>query len=161
MGLLRRITVIGIPLALALTLAACGSSPHKGHAGTKSGSGKSTTTTTVSATTTTIAPAVHNSLNTAITAYQTSQGLQASQYTITHIEVSAVDSSWALFSVIPTANEVNFQGGYGFVHEVNGNWSVVGFGSSNVGCPPGAKGNKVLPANILNGFHLGCSSTPS
>jgi hypothetical protein len=155
MGRLRRVAKIGVPVVLALTLAACGSS---GKPGSKS-SGKSTTTTKpVPVTTTTIPSTVKNTLTAAIAAYETAQGVTASEYTIGHLQTSGVDSSWALFSLIPTAGEVNFQNGYGFAHLTSGNWSVVGFGSSGVGCPPGAAGNQVVPAKVLAGFNLACST---
>jgi len=155
MGRLRRVAKIGVPVVLALTLAACGSS---GKPGSKSSGKSNATTKPVPVTTTTIPSTVKNTLTAAIAAYETAQGVTASEYTIGHLQTSGVDSSWALFSLIPTAGEVNFQNGYGFAHLTSGNWSVVGFGSSGVGCPPGAAGNQVVPAKVLAGFNLACST---
>jgi hypothetical protein len=154
MGPLRRMATIGVPLALAASLAACGSS---GKPGAKS-KGKSTTTTTVPVTTTTLAPQVKNTLTQAVTSYETAQGVMQSEYTVGRLATSGVDPTWALFSLLPTAGETNFQSGYGFAHMTSGSWTVVGFGSSMVGCPPGAKGNQVVPAKVLAGFNLACST---
>lgn len=154
MGQLRRMARIGVPLLLALTLAACSSGAKPGKSGAKS-----TTTSTASPTTTTITAAVKNTLSSAVTAYESAVGVQPSQYSIGRLEVSGVDPSWALFSVLSTSTSDTFHGGYGIAHMSGGNWSVVGFGSSNVGCPPGASGNHLVPAKVLDGFSLSCSTT--
>jgi hypothetical protein len=153
MGQLRRMAKVGAPLVLAVTLAACGSG-----SGAKSGAKAKTTTTTVPPTTTTIAPAVKNTLTAAVTAYESGKGVKASEYTINRLATSGVDPTWALFTLLPASGEVNFEAGYGFAHMTSGNWSVVDFGSSGVGCPPGATGNKVVPAKVLAGFFLSCST---
>ena len=63
---------------------------------------------------------------------------------------------------VTSTDQGTFQGGYGFLHLANGTWSVVGFGSAQVGCPPGAPGNMVVPAAVLGGFGLGtCPATTS
>ena len=152
---LQRLATIAVPLALAVSLAACGSAAKPG---SKAGSKAKSTTTTVPVTTTTLAPQVKNTLTQSVTSYETAQGVTQSEYTIGRLATSAVDSTWALFSLLPTAGEVNFQSGYGFAHMTGGNWAVVGFGSSMVGCPPGAKGNEVVPAKVLAGFNLSCST---
>jgi hypothetical protein len=36
---------------------------------------------------------------------------------------------------------------------------VVGFGSAEVGCPPGAPGNAVVPAAVLAAFGLPCPTS--
>jgi hypothetical protein len=48
------------------------------------------------------------------------------------------------------------QGGYGFVHSSAGAWSVVGFGSAEVGCPPGTAQTPVVPTPVQTGFGLTC-----
>jgi hypothetical protein len=76
---------------------------------------------------------------------------------ITGSTVSSVDPSYVLFHIGPAAGYENtVQGGYGFVHGAGSSWTVIGFGSSEVGCPPGAAGNQVVPANVLTGFGLSC-----
>ena len=140
---------IGGLLAVAVSLAACGSS-------TKPRS--KATTTTVPLTTTTLPPEVKNTPTQAVTSYETAQGVTQSEYTIGHLATSAVDPTWALFSLLNTPGEINFQPGYGFAHRTGGSWTVVGFGSSMVGCPPGASGNQVVPARVLAGFSLTCST---
>jgi hypothetical protein len=159
MGQLLRMAKVGVPLALAVSLAACGSGPKSGaksHSGSKSHA--KATTTTVPPTTTTIAKAVASTLSAAVTAYESGQGVKASEYTIDRLETSGVDPTWALFTLLPASSEVNFQSGYGFAHMTSENWSVVAFGSSGVGCPPGATGNKAVPAKVLAGFFLTCST---
>jgi hypothetical protein len=158
---LPRTAKLGVPLLLALALAACGSGKPGAKSSTGSTSKSKATTTTLPPTTTTIPPAVKNTLTSAVTAYESAQGVTPSQYSISRLETSGVDSSWALFAILESGNQVNFQGGYGFAHMTGGNWSVVAFGSSMVGCPPGAKGNKVVPANVLAGFSLSCSTPGS
>jgi hypothetical protein len=159
MGQLRRMAKVGVPLVLAISLAACGSGPKSGaKSGSKSGAKAKTTTTTVPPTTTTIAPATATTLTAAVNAYESGQGVKTSEYTINRLMTSGVDPTWALFTLLPASGETDFQGGYGFAHMTSGNWSVVGFGSSGVGCPPGATGNKVVPANVLAGFHLTCAT---
>jgi len=165
MGQLRRMATVGVLLVLALTLAACSSGPKPGKAGSGSGSGsksgaKSTTTSTASPTTTTIAAAVKNTLSSAVTAYESTVGVKTDQYKIGRLEVSGVDPSWALFSVLSTSTADTFQGGYGFAHMTGGNWSVVGFGTADVGCPP-ASGNHLVPAKVLAGFFLSCPTAHS
>ncbi len=155
MGQLRRMATVGVPLALAASLAACG-------AATKPGSKSSAkSTTTVPVTTTTLAPQVKSTLTQAVTSYETAQGVKQSEYTISRLEASSVDPTWALFALLPTTGEVDFQSGYGFAHMTGGSWTVVSFGSSMVGCPPGASGNEVVPAKVLAGFFLSCSTPGS
>jgi len=163
MGRMSRLAAVGVLLVVAFTLAACSSSPKHG-SGSKSGSKSGSTTSSTAAkspTTTTIAPAVKNTLTSAVTDYESAHGLNASQYTVGRLEVSGVDSSWALFTILPAGGQATLQGGYGFAHLNGATWSVVGFGSAEVGCPPGASGNKLVPAPVLAGFHLSCATTPS
>jgi hypothetical protein len=76
---------------------------------------------------------------------------------ITGSSVSSVDPSYVLFHIGPAPGyESTVQGGYGFAHQVGASWTVIGFGSSEVGCPPGAAGNQVVPTNVLTGFGLSC-----
>ena len=118
-----------------------------------------TTTTSAPATTTTAASAV-SAVTAAVNAYQASQGILPAQYTLTSVAISTVDPTWARWSVGPSSNDqATFQGGYGFAHQSGGTWTVVGFGSAEVGCPPGAAGNAVVPAPVLSGFNLTCPPT--
>ncbi|HEY5246783.1 MAG TPA: hypothetical protein VIJ60_14030, partial [Acidimicrobiales bacterium] len=126
----------------------------------------STTTTTTAATTTTAPPAAttttsqQSALTAAVTAFQTSEGVPQSKYLVTKVQVSTVQSTWAIFSVGPsTTSKATFQGGYGFLHRSGGTWSVASFGSAEVGCPPGAAGNTVVPTAVLAGFGQSCPTT--
>ncbi|MGH9093426.1 MAG: hypothetical protein ACRDZR_18895 [Acidimicrobiales bacterium] len=90
----------------------------------------------------------------AVAAFQASQGVGASTYEITGTAVSGVDPTWARFSVGPTpASQDTFQGGYGFLHQAGGTWTVVGFGSAEVGCSPQSGG---VPPAVLAGFGDSC-----
>jgi len=120
----------------------------------------STTTTAAPTATTTASPV--GAVTTVVNAYQLGQGIQPAQYTITSVAISTVDPTWAKFSVGPTsADQASFQGGCGFAHQRGESWAVVGFGSAEVGCPPGAPGNEVVPAAVLAGFNLPCPTTAS
>ncbi len=116
-----------------------------------------TSTTAPPATTTTTTP--QSALTAAVVAFQTSQGVPQSSYQISKLTVSTVQPTWAIFSVGPTtATKATFQGGYGFLHLVNGTWSVVAFGSAEVGCPGGSPSTQV-PTAVLSGFGQSCPTT--
>jgi hypothetical protein len=122
------------------------------------------TTTTAPHATTTTAATQQSALTAAVTAFQTAEGVPQSKYLVTKLQVSTVQPTWAIFSVGPsTTSKATFQGGYGFLHLSGGKWSVVSFGSSQVGCPPGAAGNTVVPTAVLDGFGLSgsCATTSS
>ena len=78
-------------------------------------------------------------------------------WTITGMQVSRVDPTYVLFRVSPAqGHEADVQGGYGFAHNGNGKWTVTGYGTSEVGCPPGAPDNTPVPAPVIVGFSLTC-----
>jgi Putative peptidoglycan binding domain len=121
-----------------------------------------TTTTAASSVTTTTASAsgVPTAALTAITAYETAHGPAAGTWEITSTQRSTVDPSYVLFKVGPAPGHENtVQGGYGFVHLSGGTWSVTGFGSSEVGCPPNNADNQAVPTSVLSGFGLSCPTT--
>jgi hypothetical protein len=71
-----------------------------------------------------------------------------------------VDPSYVLFKVGPAPGHENtVQGGYGFVYLSGGTWSVTGFGTSEVGCPPNNSENQAVPTAVLSGFGLSCPRT--
>lgn len=144
---MRRLGLIVAGLAGAVALSACSSAP----------SSSGTTTTTARAATTTTGASTIDLLGHAVRAYESSMGVKPSQFMLTSLGVSGVDPAWAQFSIGPAASDVDtFQGGYGYLYRSGGVWSVVGFGSAQVGCPPAAPGNKVLPADVLAGFDKSC-----
>jgi len=117
-----------------------------------------TTTTTSSSTSTTTgngsAPA---GALAAVNAYETTNGPAAGTWKITSAQVSTVDPTYVLFRIGPAPGYENqVQGGYGFVHDQAGTWTVGGFGSADVGCPPGAAEAPVVPTAVLSGFGLSC-----
>ena len=118
----------------------------------------STTTTTVSGeTTTTTASAAPAAAIAAINAYETTNGPPAGTWQIASTQVSSVDPSYILFRIGPTpGNQDSVQGGYGFVHNQSGAWTVIGFGSAQVGCPPAGPQTPVVPTAVLTGFGLVC-----
>ena len=116
-----------------------------------------TTTTTAATTTTSAAGSAPAAAIAAINAYQTTNGPPAGTWQITSAQVSTVDPSYVLFRIGPAPGYQNqVQGGYGFVHQVGGTWAVGGFGSADVGCPPGAPEAPVVPTAVLSGFGLSC-----
>jgi hypothetical protein len=132
------------------------------NAGKKVCVASTTTTTAASSVTTTTASAtgVPTAALTAITAYETAHGPAAGTWVITSTQRSTIDPSYVLFKVGPAPGHENtVQGGYGFVHLSGGTWSVTGFGSSEVGCPPNNAENQAVPAAVLSGFGLSCPTT--
>lgn len=114
-----------------------------------------TTSTTQPAATTTTTTA-SSALNVAVVAYQTSQGVQPSQYQVKAESISTVDPTWGYFSVGPSSpTEDDYQGGFGYLQQSGGTWSVVDFGSSGVG-RPGTRGVNV-PVAVITGFGQACS----
>ena len=96
----------------------------------------------------------------AINSYQTANGPTAGTWQISSTAVSTVDPSYVLFRIGPApGHETTVQGGYGFVHDRGGAWTVIGFGSSEVGCPPGNSQNVLVPSAVLAGFGASCPPT--
>jgi peptidoglycan hydrolase-like protein with peptidoglycan-binding domain len=120
-----------------------------------------TTSTTVAASTTT-APSgtgVPAAATAAITAYETAHGPTAGTWAITSSALSSVNPNYVLFRIGPASNtDVDVQPGYGIVYSSGGTWTVIGFGSAEVGCP-GTSQTPVVPAPVLSGFGLTCPTT--
>lgn len=132
------------------------------NAGQKVCVASTTTTTAASSVTTTTASTsgVPTAALTAITAYETAHGPGPGAWEITSTQRSSVDPTYVLFKVGPAPGHENtVQGGYGFVHLSGGTWSVIGFGSSEVGCPPNDAENQAVPTAVLSGFGLSCPTT--
>ncbi len=127
-------------------------------AGTKVCSTATTTTSTsATSTTTSSGSAVPSGATTAINAYQTAHGPPAGTWMITSSQVSSVDPTYVLFHIGPApGHQTTVQGGYGFVHSSGGTWTVIGFGTAEVGCPPGSAQAPVVPAAVLTGFGVSC-----
>jgi hypothetical protein len=121
------------------------------------------TTTPSTSSTSTTTPAgsgVPTAAIAAITSYENANGPPAGTWVMSSSQVSAVDPTYVLFHIGPApGHETTVQGGYGFAHSSGGTWSVIGFGSAQVGCPPGGPQSPVVPAAVLSGFGLTCPST--
>ncbi len=135
-------------------------------AGCSSGASSPTSTPTTSASRTTPSPTTTSggsalaAATAAVVAYETANGPATSTWQITSTQVSSVDPSYVLFRIGPApGHENDVQGGYGFVHNEAGAWTVIGFGSSEVGCPPGTAQTPVVPTPVLTGFGLTCPTT--
>ncbi len=116
-----------------------------------------TTTTGTTSTSTTSGGSALAAATAVIVAYEAANGPAASTWQITSTQVSSVDPTYVLFRIGPApGHENSVQGGYGFVHNQAGTWTVIGFGSSEVGCPPGAAQTPVVPTAVLTGFGLTC-----
>lgn len=93
----------------------------------------------------------------AITRYETKHGPKLGTWVITSVQASSSDPSFVMYRISPASSkDTNVHGGYGFAHEVGTTWSVVSFGSSLVGCPPGVPGNATIPPTVLSTFDLTC-----
>ena len=165
--------VFGAVLATGLVLAAWSSgSPSATDPTTTTSSPVTTSTTSPRVTTTTVlkpAPTPRSTTTTttaaadpvtaAITAFQAAQG-PARGWVISSTQASAVDPSYILFKLRPAPGyETSYQGGYGFVqHQASGTWSVIGFGTFGVGCPSDGSTAPAVPAQVLSGFGVSCSS---
>ncbi len=119
-----------------------------------------TTTPSTSSTSTTIpaGSAVPTAAIAAITSYENANGPPAGTWVMSSAQVSSVDPTYVLFHIGPAPGQA-VQGGYGFAHSSGGTWSVIGFGSAEVGCPPGGPQDPVVPAAVLSGFGLTCPPT--
>jgi hypothetical protein len=94
-----------------------------------------------------------------INKYEAKNGPKLGTWLLSSVQASSQDPSFVMFRIGPaTAADTNVQPGYGFAHKVDGKWTVVSFGSSNVGCPPGAVGNATIPPTVLASFDLACPS---
>jgi len=132
------------------------------NAGAKVCSTIPSTTTTAASTSTTAASgsSTPSAAIAAINSYQTANGPTAGTWQISSTAVSTVDPSYVLFRIGPApGHETTVQGGYGFVHDRGGAWTVIGFGSSEVGCPPGNSQNVLVPSAVLAGFGASCPPT--
>jgi peptidoglycan hydrolase-like protein with peptidoglycan-binding domain len=130
-------------------------------AGTKICTTATTTTTTTGGTTTTTASgtSVPAAATAAINAYEATNGPKAGTWVITSSALSKVDPTYVLFRIGPASStQVDVQPGYGIVHLSGGTWTVIGFGSAEVGCP-GTGSSPVVPAAVLTGFGLTCPTT--
>jgi peptidoglycan hydrolase-like protein with peptidoglycan-binding domain len=116
-----------------------------------------TTTSTTTTSTTTGGSGVPSAAIAAITSYENTNGPPAGTWVISSSQASTVDPTYVLFHIGPTpGNENTVQAGYGFAHSAGGTWSVIGFGSAEVGCPPASAQNLVVPAAVLSGLGLSC-----
>ncbi len=122
----------------------------------------SATTTSVPATTTTAAAfaGVPASAVAAITAFETAHGPGVGTWQISSAKLSSADPSYVYFQIGPApGHQSTVQGGYGFVHTQGGTWNVVGFGTSEVGCPPNNSQNGLVPTAVLTEFGVSCPSS--
>jgi len=129
-------------------------------AGKKLCSSTSTSTsTTGGSTTTTSGSGVNSAAIAAINAYELHSGPPAGSWQVTSAEQSTVDPTYILFKIGPAPGHENeVQGGYGFAKGAGAAWSVIGFGTADVGCPPGSAQAPVVPTAVLAGFGLTCPS---
>lgn len=126
-------------------------------AGTRVCTTPSTTTTTSASPTTTSASGQAAALVATINAWMAANGPTAGTWALTSTALSTVDPTYALFRIGPAPGyENSVQGGYGFAHLSGGTWSVIGFGSAGVGCPPGTATYPAVPAAVLAGFGVTC-----
>jgi Flp pilus assembly protein TadD len=153
-GIRSRLLGAGLIALLAVAGSACSSS-SKSTATTLPGP-RETPTSTISATPQKGTPAPAAALA-AINRYELKSGPALGTWLLTAVQASLADPTYVMFRISPaSAKDTNVQGGYGFAHLKGGTWTVVGFGSDSVGCPPGAAGNAVVPALVISGFGFSC-----
>jgi hypothetical protein len=117
---------------------------------------RETPTSTLSATPQKGTPAPAPALA-AVNKYELAHGPKLGTWLITSVQASIADPTYVMFRINPSSPAVkNVQSGYGFVHRQGNTWTVVGFGSDSVGCPPGAAGNAVVPKPVISGFGFSC-----
>lgn len=117
--------------------------------------GCSSSSTSSSTTKTTLDPDVAQVLALA-RGVATKSGLTTHDVKVT-ATVSPANDSWMRFTVTPTANaSSSFQGGYGYAHQAQ-NWSVVSFGTAQVGCPVNGQ-PPTVPLSVITSFGLTCPS---
>jgi peptidoglycan hydrolase-like protein with peptidoglycan-binding domain len=120
----------------------------------------STTAATAETTTTTARGTVPPAATAAITAYEAANGPTPGTWVIAGSHQSSLNPSYVFFRIGPAPGHQNsVQGGYGFVLDTGGSWNVIGFGSSEVGCPPGGPKDPVIPGDVLAEFGVSCPST--
>jgi hypothetical protein len=133
---------------LTLVLSSCSSSSSPSSSSATTGSARTTTTT---------ASGVPAAAIAEINSYETTFGPSVGTWQITSTKVSSVDPSYILFRIGPASgHQDTVQGGYGFVQNRSGKWTVIGFGSAQVGCSPGSAQTPVVPTAVLTGFGLAC-----
>jgi hypothetical protein len=94
----------------------------------------------------------------AIRKHLTTNGPPLGTWVITSALVSTVDPTYVMFRISPgEGHEAEVEGGYGFAHNQGGNWTVTGFGTDAVGCPPGSAQNQPVPAKVLVAFSITCA----
>ena len=95
----------------------------------------------------------------AIDAFEGKYGPASGTWKIAQVQRSTVDPDYVMFKIAPTTgSRSTVQNGYGFVHGQDAAWTVIGFGTFDVGCPPGGPTTPVVPTAVLNGFGVSCSS---
>ena len=129
--------LIGALVVVALVCAACGLGPSSVSRGGSGSNGSDAAARSV------------------IDHFESVNGPPVGSWKVTALETSSVDPTYVLFRIGPTPGH-QIQGGYGFAHESSGSWTVIGFGSAEVGCPPGASDNAVVPKAVLTGFSFTC-----
>ena len=121
-----------------------------------------TTTSSASVTTTTVPTfaGVPPAAVTTISSYEGAHGPSAGTWQISSAKLSTADPSYVYFQIGPApGHESTVQGGYGFAHAQGGVWTVIGFGTSEVGCPPNNSQNAIVPTAVLSEFGLTCPAT--
>jgi len=104
-------------------------------------------------------PSPANAVVAAINTFETKYGPAVGTWKITLVQKSTVDPDYVMFKIGPApGNEATVQGGYGFVHRVDASWTVIGFGTLDVGCAPAGPTTPVVPTAVLDGFGVPCSS---
>lgn len=100
---------------------------------------------------------VPNGATGAINRYETENGPRVGKWVIGSSQVSKVNPMYVFFRIEPAKGfEGSVQGGYGFALDSGASWSVIGFGSADVGCQMSGSLTPVVPSAVLAEFGFGC-----
>ncbi len=99
----------------------------------------------------------------AINAWETQNGPPVGTWVVSSANVSSGNPTWVMFKIgAAPAYEAKVQGGYGFAQQLGATWSVVGFGSADVGCAIPGSTTPVVPTPVLSSFGIVCPTvTPA
>ena len=153
---LLRPRLLGAALIVMLAVGGSACSSSSKNTGTTLPGFQETPTSTISAPPQKGTPAPGAALA-AINTYELKHGPALGTWLLTAVQASIANPSYVMFRISPASTkDTNVQGGYGFAHRQGTKWTVVGFGSDKVGCPPGAPGNAAVPALVISGFGFSC-----
>lgn len=150
----RPVALLGVSIAsLSLLLSGCSDDSSGSKPAPSTTTGASTTTGTP-VPSTTFPPAEAEAIRAEVIDYQQNLGIGSSFFDVRNFLLSSADPSWARFNVAPTAgNEGEIESAYGVAHSDGSLWTIVDYGTADVGCARDA-----VPEHVRQSLQLGCTS---